>query len=130
MGKADIVQVGRDIYNRDVHLFVRQARAIANVKGAHLVRIGLHLCLWGVAQEWYVAELNDILQGGHNNNITNWMNALTARFRQSEQATLNALLTQRYTVKDVHEHSPASYVQAIVRHERNAGFGGTTPPGW
>ncbi|KAI9874958.1 MAG: hypothetical protein M1830_009084 [Pleopsidium flavum] len=53
-----------------------QAKAIANVKGSCLVRTSLHLCLRGVAQEWYAAELNDIqrdgLQGG--NDVINWVN--------------------------------------------------------
>lgn len=53
----------------------------------------------GVAQEWYAAELDDIqrdgMQGGHD--ITNWVNALTARFKRSEQAALDALIIQRYT---------------------------------
>lgn len=125
MGKTDIVQVGHDTYYRDVHLFVGQAKAIANVKGPRLVRIGLHLCLRGVAQEWYAAELDDLqrdgMQSGHD--ISNWVTALTARFKQSEQAALDALLTQRYTLADVrNERSPASYVQAVVRYGRNAGL--------
>lgn len=51
MEKVDIVQVGQDIYYCNVHLFVSQARAIANVKGARYIRIGLHLCLRGIAQD-------------------------------------------------------------------------------
>lgn len=57
-GKGDIVQMGKDVYYRDVHLFLGQAKSVAMAKGTLPVRNSLHICLRGDAQAWYVAELS------------------------------------------------------------------------
>jgi len=63
-GKGDFVQLGKDVYYCDVHLFLSQAKATAMVKGTHLIHISLHICLRGFTQQWYVAELSDLQQDG------------------------------------------------------------------
>lgn len=74
---------GKDVYYRDVHLFLGQAESIATIKGAYLIRTNLHICLCGSAQQWYVADLQrDSLHGGLS--LDNWIETLTARFKQSE----------------------------------------------
>lgn len=50
-GKGDIVHVGRDVYYRDVRLFLEQAKFIAMVKGPYLIRNSLQICLRGNAQQ-------------------------------------------------------------------------------
>lgn len=55
-GKGDIVHIGKDVYYRDVHLFLGQAKSIAMAKGPYLIRIGLHICLRGDAQKWYAVN--------------------------------------------------------------------------
>lgn len=92
-----------------MHIFVGQARAIADVKKTHYARIGLDSCLHGVAQEWYAAELDDIQRDGLQSfhDTTNWATELTAQLKQSEQVALDALLTHRYRLADIwSERSP------------------------
>lgn len=63
-GKGDWVHMGNDVWYRDVHLFITQAKTIAATKhdGYALVRKNLNLCLRGDAQAWYAAELDDVYQ--------------------------------------------------------------------
>ena len=125
-GKGDFVQLGKDVYYCDVHLFLGQAKAAAMVKGTHLIRISLHICLRGSAQQWYVAELSDLQRDGLHGGlgIENWVDTLMARFKQSEQAALDALLALRFTLDDLRNDriSLTAYVQAMVRNGRNAGL--------
>lgn len=59
-GKGDIVQLGKDVYYCDVHLFLGQAKSAAMAKGFYPIRTSLHNCLQGSAQQWYAAELSDL----------------------------------------------------------------------
>jgi len=63
-GKGDFVQLEKDVYYCNVHLFLGQAKAAAMVKGTHLIHISLHICLCSSTQQWYVAELSDLQQDG------------------------------------------------------------------
>ncbi len=82
-GKGDIVQMGKDVYYRDVHLFLGQAKAAATIKGSHLICISLHICLREDAQQWYAAELLDLQRDGLHGGLglDNWIQTLTARFK-------------------------------------------------
>lgn len=44
-GKGDIIQMGKDIYYRDMHLFLGQAKSVAMAKDTLPVQNSLHICL-------------------------------------------------------------------------------------
>jgi len=124
-GKGDIIQMGKDIYYRDMHLFLGQAKSVAMAKDTLPVQNSLHICLWEDAQAWYVAELSDLqwddLNGGLG--LDNWIEMLLIHFKQSEQAALDALLSLHYTLTNLrNDHSITAYVQTIVRNRKNAGL--------
>lgn len=120
-----IAQIGKDVYDRDVHLFLGQAKSKAMVKGPCLIRTPVHICLRGDAQQSYVAELSDPQRNGRHRGLglNNWIGTLTTHFKQSEQAAVDALLSLRYTLDDLRNNrsSLTAYVQAMVQNERNAG---------
>ncbi len=95
------------------------------VKGPCLIRTAVHICLRGDAQQWCVAELSDRQRNGRHGGLglNNWIGTLTAHFKQSEQAAVDALLSLRYTLDDLRNNrsSLTAYVQAMVQDERNAG---------
>jgi len=58
--KGNFVQLKKNVYYCDVHLFLSQAKAAAMIKSTHLIYISFHICLCDFTQQWYVAELSDL----------------------------------------------------------------------
>jgi hypothetical protein len=59
-GPGDVAQVGRDLYSRDVYLFVEKVKDAVIMSGADAVRAGLFACPRGSAQVWYPESLIDL----------------------------------------------------------------------
>jgi len=86
----------------------------------YLIRASLHICLRGDAQQWYAAELSDLQRDGLHGGLgmDNWVETLTARFKQSEQAALDALISLCYTLDNLrNDRSTTAYVQILFETE-------------
>lgn len=82
-------------------------------------------CLRGRASAWYSTRLTtlqkDGLRGGEE--INNWIDLLTKKFRESTTVALNKLTSLKYTTTDARQkHEPADYVYEIVRRAKAMGF--------
>ena len=125
-GEGEVVTVGKDVYYRSVILFVERIKDLASVKGATLVRSNVNTCLRGAALTWYTAELSNLERVGlraDENDVKEWCDALTKRFKQPTGVALTQLTSEKYTLHDARtRREPASYVQAILRHAKAANF--------
>lgn len=54
-----IEHTGKDIYFRNIHLFVERAKDVATTKGKELVRQNLYTCFRGIALAWYTGVLTE-----------------------------------------------------------------------
>lgn len=115
--EGEIVTVGKEIYYRNVYLFVKQVQDLASIKGDMLVKTNLNTALRGAAQSWYTAELSNLERSGLRsvaNGVETWCFLLAARFKKPSGVALTKLTKQKYTIKDArNRREPASYVQTI-----------------
>ena len=113
-GEGEVVTVGKDVYYRSVILFIERIKDLASVKGATLVRSNVNTCLRGTALTWYTAELLNLERVGlraDENDVKEWCNALTKRFKQATGMALSQLISEKYTLYDARtKREPASYV--------------------
>lgn len=58
-GEEEIVSVGKNIYYKNVVLFVQRLQSLATFKGAALVKANIATSLRGSALEWYISKLSD-----------------------------------------------------------------------
>lgn len=63
-GEGEIVTVGKDIYYRNVILFIERLNDVTNVKGATMIKANLNTALRGIALLWYITELSDLKKLG------------------------------------------------------------------
>ena len=122
-----IEHVGKETYFRDVHLFVERAKEIAIIKGGELTRNNIWMSLRGTALEWYTAELTEvekrILKYGNGDTIEEWANLLTSQFKKPANIAIDAMLHERYTLKDAaSQREPHEYAQKILRSAKDAGL--------
>ncbi len=52
-----MIRNNKDVYYRNVHLFIKRVLNIAITKGVDLVRTNLNTCLRDIALIWYTIEL-------------------------------------------------------------------------
>ena len=118
-GEGEIVSVGKDVYYRNVVLFVQRLQSLVTFRGASLVKANIATSLRGSALEWYTSELSDFNCDMLNNDpgMKSWVNTLSHRFKVPTSVALDLLIDETYTLDDVRtRRSPTQYVRAIMRH--------------
>jgi hypothetical protein len=125
-GTGDLVNIGKDLFIRDVYVFTDKIRDAAAQFGEEIVRTNLSSCLRGYAQQWYSGEIDEFKRAGLRtmpDGLDRWINELQGRFKKSMTEAQKELISQRYTVKDaMNRREPGEYVQSMVRSARNAGL--------
>lgn len=78
-GPGEIISVGKDIYYRNVILFVQCIQNLVIFKRVALVRSNIPTSLHGSALEWYTLKLNDQERESLNKDagIDNWIFTLS-----------------------------------------------------
>ncbi len=118
-GEGEIVSVGKDVYYRNVVLFVQHLQSLVTFRGAALIKANIATSLRGSALEWYTSELSDFDRDAFNNDpgVKSWVNTLSHRFKAPTSMALGLLIDETYSVDDAHaRRPPAQYVRAIMRH--------------
>lgn len=123
-----MVRDGKDVYYRNVNLFVERILDLAATKGHDAVKTNLNTCLRGTALIWYTAELTSLERSGLRQiDLTErWITSLKRRFKPNHSAAVSSLVAERYSVADVRsDREPASYIQQVVSHAKDASFDST-----
>ncbi len=118
-GEGEVVSVGKDVYYRNVMLFVQRLQSLVIFKGAALVKANVATSLRGSALEWYTSELSNFDRDALNNDpgVKSWINTLFHRFKVPTSVALGLLTDETYSLEDARaRRPPAQYVWAIMRH--------------
>ena len=119
----NVVQVERNVYYRDVYLFVKRVKDIVSIHEDEKMKTNLFSCLKGNAQIWYTENLNDFEKKALRSlkKTDRWCFALIKKFKQFVISTLQALSSDKYTLDDVrNKRDISSFVFSIMRHAKTA----------
>lgn len=117
--ESKIVSVGKDVYYRNIVLFVQRLHNLVTFKRISLVKTNITTSFWGFALEWYTSELSDFNRDALNNNpgIKSWINTLSHYFKIPISVALGLLADETYFFDDAHiRWLPAQYVCIIMRY--------------
>ena len=118
-GEGEIVSVGKDVYYKNVVLFVQCLQSFVTFRGPALVKANIATSLRGSALEWYASELSDFDHDALNNNpgVKSWINTISHRFKVPTNVALGLLTDETYSLDDARARGPsAQYVRAIMRY--------------
>ena len=118
-GDGEVVSVRKEVYYRNVVLFVQRIQSLVTFRGAGLVKGNIATSLRGSALEWYTSELSDFDRDALNNNpgVKSWINILSCCFKVPTSVALGLLTDETYSLDDAHaRRPPAQYVRTIMRH--------------
>lgn len=116
-GEDEIVSVGKDVYYKNVVLFVQRLQSLVTFCNTALVKANIATSLQGSALEWYISEFSDfdcnILN--HNPGVKSWVNILSYHFKVLTSVGLGLLTNETYSVNDARIcRPPAQYVCTII----------------
>ncbi len=116
-GEGEIVSVGKDVYYKNVVLFIQRLQSLVTFKGAALVKANVATSFRGSALEWYTSELSDFDRDAFNNDpgVKSWINTLSHRFKVPTSVALGLLTDKTYSFKDARAcRPPVQYGRAIM----------------
>ncbi len=89
-----IEHVEKDIYFRNVHLFLKRVKNVIRVKNVNQVRENLFICLRKLTLQWYTFELFENIKNllKYDNEIEYWEKKLFKRFKKSASVVIVRVL--------------------------------------
>lgn len=66
--EGEIVLVGKDVYYKNIILFIQRLQSLVTFRGITLVKANIATFLRDSALKWYILELNDFDHNAFNNN--------------------------------------------------------------
>ena len=118
-GEGEIVSVGKDVYYRNVVLFVQCLQSLVTFRGVAFVKANIGTLLQGSALKWYISEPSDLDRDALNNDpsVKSWVNTLSHHFKIPTSIALGFFMDETYSFDDVRARwPPAQYVHTIIRH--------------
>lgn len=118
-GKGEIVLIGKNVYHKNVVLFVQRFQNLVTFRGVALVKTNIATSLRGSALEWYTSELSNFDRNALNNNpgVKSWVNTLSYHFKIPTSMVLELFTDETYFFDDVQaQRPPVQYVCAIMRY--------------
>jgi hypothetical protein len=78
---GDFVNIGRDVFYRNVEAFINRVHDVAANKSEALIAQNLLTYLRGPAQTWYISELSNKSKIVMRNGLRFWIDRFRGRFR-------------------------------------------------
>ena len=113
----------KDIYFRDVHIFIERIKDIAQIKDEISIRNNLYTCLRDTALTWYTFNLRDDQKRliKLKKNVEEWVKVLFKKFRQSFSTVMITVIRKKYTMNDAKRRKESiEYAQIIIRVVKSA----------
>jgi hypothetical protein len=113
-----VIHARKNTYYRDVHVFVERIKKMTIVLDAETVRRNLSSCLRETTLIWHIAELFDVSRRilFYEENMNEWVQILTARFKTQVTTTTTNLLKERYILTNAERNRESrEYAQKIIR---------------
>ncbi len=111
----------KDIFFKDIHLFIDWVKNITVIKDAEIVRNNLYTCLRDIAMIWYTVELFEEVKElvRTENNLDVWKRYLIKRFRDRFNVAMITIIRERYIMNDARRRRESrEYVSVIMRIAR------------
>ena len=107
-GEGKVVLVGKDVYYRNVVLFVQHIQNLVTFKGVTLVKANTPTSLRGSALKWYTSELAKFDRDTLDNDLgmKSWINILLQRFKVPTSVALDLLTNKIYSLDDAQWRQP------------------------
>jgi hypothetical protein len=108
----------KNIYFRNVHLFLKRVKNVIKMKNVNQIRKNLFICLRDLALQWYTFELFENIKNllRYDNEIEFWEKKLLKRFKKSISVVMIFLMKKKYTVKNVKRRRKSEeYAEVILR---------------
>jgi hypothetical protein len=105
----------KDIFFKDIHLFINRVKNITVIKSAKIVKSNLYTCLRDIAMIWYTVELFEEVKElvKTKNNLDVWKRYLIKRFRNKSNVTMIIIIRRRKS---------REYAEVIMRIARSIEF--------
>ena len=120
----DVVQINRDVYYRNVFMFVKRIKNAMITYETETIRTNLSTCLRETTQIWYIENLSDLKKQtlrSLDEEADHWCETFIKKFRQSVTFALQKLSGERYSLNDVKNHKNiSSFVFSIMKHAKTA----------
>jgi hypothetical protein len=113
-----IEHVKKDIYFRNVHLFLKRVKNVIRVKNVNQVRQNLFICLRNLTLQWYISESSENIKNWlrYDNEIEYWKKELLKRFKKSVSVAMTSLIKKKYSMNDVKRRRKSrEYADVILR---------------
>lgn len=113
------MSVGKNVYYRNVVLFVQRIQSLVIFYDAILVKANIPTSLRNSAQEWYTLELSKFDQNALNNDlgVKSWINTFSYRFKVPINVALSVLTDKTYSLNNAQIRRPsAQYICIIMRY--------------
>jgi hypothetical protein len=113
-----IQHADKDIFFRNIHLFIDRVRNFAVIKDYDAVKNNLYTCLREMTMTWYTIELSDEVKKliKTRNNLNVWERYLMKRFRERSTVTMITITRERYILKNARQcRKSREYVDIIIR---------------
>jgi hypothetical protein len=108
--------VEKDIYFRDVHLFLDRVKDFVMTKEVEIVRNNLYTCLRESVMTWYTIEVFEKKKKflKMKNNIDVWKRYLLKRFRERLNVTMITIIRKRYILKNARRRRESRKYAGII----------------
>lgn len=102
--ESKIVSVGKDVYYRNVVLFVQRLQNLVTFKKAVLVKANIAMSLQGSTLEWYISKLNNFNRNTLNNDsgVKSQINTLFYYFKVPTSIAFSLLTNKTYSFDNTH----------------------------
>ena len=100
----DVIQIDRDVYYRNVFLFVKKIKNAVITYETKTIRVNFSICLRDTIQIWYTENFNDLKKQAlrfFDEKIDHWCETLIKKFRQSVIFAFQKLSKEKYFFENV-----------------------------
>lgn len=96
--KGEIVLIGKDMYYRNIVLFVQRFQSLVTFRGATFINVNIATSLRDSTFMWYTSEFSDFNRNTLNNDsgMKNWVNTHSHHFKVPTSVTLGLLTNETY----------------------------------
>jgi hypothetical protein len=118
-----VTHAEKDIYYRDVHVFVEKVKKMIIVLESETIRKNLSTWLRESVLMWHIAKLFDVFRRilFYEKNVDEWVQTLIVRFKTQVTIVTINLLKERYTLTNAERNRESrEYAQKIIRWVKSA----------
>ena len=120
----DVVQINRNVYYRNVFMFVKKIKNAIITYKIKTIKINLSICLRETVQIWYIENFSDLKKQTFrffDEEVDHWCEIFIKKFRQSVIFAFQKFSKKKYFLNDIKNYKNISnFVFSIMKHAKTA----------